>query len=292
MCRFVYYLGPRITLGSLVTEPDHSLIHQSYHAREREEPLNGDGFGVAWYDVETPDYPVVFKEVMPAWSSINLYSLAPTTRSHCLLAHIRAATPGLAVTQLNCHPFRRGRLSFMHNGEVAGFRSVRRRLLAELSDEQYQRIESTGDSEVVFALAMDRLADLDHAPNTEDLAGALLQTSALTERVAMEADLGAPSYLNLVLTDGHRAAITRYVTPGGEHRAQTLYYQVGSHYRCENGICMMDDVITDERTILVSSEPLSEESGWKPVPVNHVLLIDRDRDLELRPIETPRSLAA
>ena len=46
MCRFVAYLGQEITLSSLVTEPDHSLIHQSYDSNERSEPLNGDGSGV------------------------------------------------------------------------------------------------------------------------------------------------------------------------------------------------------------------------------------------------------
>jgi len=46
MCRFAAYLGPEIFISSLVTEPHHSIIHQSYHAKERIEPLNGDGFGI------------------------------------------------------------------------------------------------------------------------------------------------------------------------------------------------------------------------------------------------------
>jgi len=46
MCRFVYYQGQPITLSALLTEPENSLIHQSFQARERVEPLNGDGFGM------------------------------------------------------------------------------------------------------------------------------------------------------------------------------------------------------------------------------------------------------
>lgn len=42
MCRFVFYHGAPIRLGELLTEPDHSLINQSFSSREREEPLNGD----------------------------------------------------------------------------------------------------------------------------------------------------------------------------------------------------------------------------------------------------------
>lgn len=49
MCRFVLYLGPSVTLDLLTTRPTYSIIHQSYKARMRVEPLNGDGFGLAWY---------------------------------------------------------------------------------------------------------------------------------------------------------------------------------------------------------------------------------------------------
>ncbi len=46
MCRFLAYRGAPIAMSKLLYEPKNSLIHQSYHAQEREEPLNGDGFGV------------------------------------------------------------------------------------------------------------------------------------------------------------------------------------------------------------------------------------------------------
>ena len=48
MCRFTLYLGPPVRLSTLLTEPEHSLILQSFHAAERDEPLNGDGFGIGW----------------------------------------------------------------------------------------------------------------------------------------------------------------------------------------------------------------------------------------------------
>lgn len=55
MCRFTYYLGDEITVADLVTRPENSLIHQSVHASERPEPLNGDGFGLVWYVAEPDD---------------------------------------------------------------------------------------------------------------------------------------------------------------------------------------------------------------------------------------------
>ena len=161
MCRFILYRGEPITLSSLVTEPANSLIHQSFHSHEREEPLNGDGFGIAWYVPEMSDEPALFSSVRPAWNNHNLRHLARVTRSPCILAHIRAATPGLPVTLLNCHPFLWGPFAFMHNGHVGGFRALRRRLLERLSDEAFSLIGGSTDSEHVFALFVDHYRGLD-----------------------------------------------------------------------------------------------------------------------------------
>lgn len=49
MCRLLAYMGTPITLDKLLYEPRNSLVNQSINAREIEEPLNGDGFGVGWY---------------------------------------------------------------------------------------------------------------------------------------------------------------------------------------------------------------------------------------------------
>ena len=76
MCRFAAYIGPEIFVSSLVTEPKHSIIHQSYHAEERTEPLNGDGFGIGWYAPQFCNSPALFKEVSPAWSNQN-YRIFP-----------------------------------------------------------------------------------------------------------------------------------------------------------------------------------------------------------------------
>ena len=98
MCRFALYLGSPILVSALVTEPTHSIIKQSFKSREREEPLNGDGFGIAWCAPEICDEPAIFKDVTPAWNNVNLANLARVTRTSCLLAHVRAATPELPVT--------------------------------------------------------------------------------------------------------------------------------------------------------------------------------------------------
>ena len=68
MCRFVVYAGPPLRMSVLLTESEQSLIKQSFKAREREEPLNGDGFGVGWYPDDSGADPCVFTSVRPSKS--------------------------------------------------------------------------------------------------------------------------------------------------------------------------------------------------------------------------------
>ncbi len=101
MCRFIAYKGDRILLSDLVTNHSNSLINQSAHARERSEPLNGDGFGLGWYVPEVSAEPCFFTSVTPAWANQNLRRIASKTASPCIFAHVRAATAGLEVNDLN-----------------------------------------------------------------------------------------------------------------------------------------------------------------------------------------------
>ena len=48
----------------------------------------------------------------------------------------------MPVSEQNCHPFQWGRYLFMHNGVVAGFMQIRRKLLAQLSDAAYNAVQS------------------------------------------------------------------------------------------------------------------------------------------------------
>ena len=295
MCRFALYLGHEITLGSLVTEPESSIIHQSYHSHEREEPLNGDGFGVAWYPPGRGE-PALFKDVSPAWNNMNLLHLAPVVSSSCILAHIRAASPGLPVTQLNCHPFTCGPYAFMHNGDVGGFKSWRRRLLEGLTDEGFASIQGSTDSEQVFAVAMDSLRRQDAEPATADTAPRERMATALLEAIRRVEELRAAAgveetscTLNLVLTDGIEAVVTRYVA--ADARANSLYVHTGKRYVCEDGMCRMLEHETSRGAVLVASEPLSPDPGWESVPSNHLLLIDAELGVETREIQTRTILA-
>jgi ergothioneine biosynthesis protein EgtC len=286
MCRFVLYLGPSLPLSDFITEPSNSLIHQSFHGHERAERLNGDGFGVAWYAPELSDEPAVFRCVTPAWNNRNLQSLARVTRSGCLLAHVRAASTGMVVTETNCHPFTHGRYAFMHNGEVGGFARIRRQLVAMLSDEAYGAIEGTTDSEHVFALFLDRLKDADPKDPAQAMAMADALLAAIRQLVALEKAGGGKehSYLNIAIADGRSAVISHFTTDAAR-RAVGLHITTGRRYVCEQRACRMLHPPGDHGATIVSSEPLSDDPGWEPVPVNHLVVIRPDHNVRMVPCE-------
>ncbi|MBT8486060.1 MAG: class II glutamine amidotransferase [Phycisphaerales bacterium] len=283
MCRFALYLGSPIRISALVTEPDHSIIHQSYRSREREEPLNGDGFGIGWYAADQPEHPAVFKDITPAWNNMNLADLARVTRTGCLLAHVRAASPGLPVTRLNCHPFRWNDFVFMHNGLVGGFHGIARRLRAGLSDDAYGRLLGTTDSELVFALFSDAYLARPDLPAGERMAAAVVAAITRVEAASAEAGETEPSQINLAVTDGRRAVVTRYAT--GAARPNSLYVDTGEEFNCTDGVCHMRRDGGERAAVIVASEPLSDDSGWKPVAADHMLLIDETLQIETRPLE-------
>lgn len=288
MCRFVLYLGDPITMDTLVTLPAHSLIHQSFQSKEREEPLNGDGFGVAWYAPELSRTPAVFRHVSPAWSNRNLYDLSRVTRSHCILAHIRAASPGLPVMETNCHPFREGRFSFMHNGYIPDFRKMKRRLVGQLSDLSYQKILGSTDSEHIFAIFLDEFRELSVSEDAEGsvrkeaMAKAMQSTIQRVVGLMKECEIEAPCFLNLAVSDGEQVVASRY-TSGVPERANTLYLHVGKRYVCVDGVCMMEEPDKEKGAFLVASEPLGGDPGWEAIPPNSLVLGDVDMNTEIRP---------
>lgn len=292
MCRLLLYLGKPIVLNKLLIEPTNSLINQSIHSRSTETPVNGDGFGVAWYVPEISMRPGVFRSLTPAWSNNNLVRLARVTRSGTVLAHVRAASVGIASAENNCHPFTSSQFAFAHNGDVTAFQKIRRDLEATLSDEAYALIEGNTDSEHVFALFIDALRareSRNHATDPlENMAGAL--EAACAKVLALARARGAEdhdTYLNLAVTDGVRGVACRCSTDRDEN-TPTLYVYRRGEYACENGVCRLraEGAARDSaNAVVVSSEQLTDDPAWEPIPLNHMVLIGEDRAVTLRAMD-------
>ena len=284
MCRFLCYSGPPVLLSDLLYRPGHSLILQSYRARERAEPLNGDGFGVGWYAPEIAATPCVFTSVSPAWSNQNLRRLAEHVRSPLFFAHVRAASPGMEVSEVNCHPFQNGRFLWMHNGQIASFARIKRRLRQSLPDRLYESVRGSTDSEHAFAVFLDRLGAADTPRTPRDLAGALVETVERLEEWTAEAGADAPSYYNFAVTDGSSIAAVRYVSDPSLEPISLYFRVVGEPPNRRGGTAAPD------RAVMLASERLSGNEGhWRRVAPNHAVIVSADREVKVELVPVPHA---
>jgi predicted glutamine amidotransferase len=270
-------------VDKLLYEPKNSLVNQSINAKEIEEPLNGDGFGIGWYVPTIDDNPVTFVSVNPAWSNRNLRKLAPKIQTDCFVAHVRAASVG-EVSESNCHPFQYRNLLMMHNGGVENFSRIKRRMRASLSDELYNWIKGQTDSEHIFAYLLNVLfANPRPSVTPETIMDAFERTFADLKTIMAEHGIDEPAYLNMVLTDGNFFVGTRYTTDAAQEPL-TLYHSEGGRYVVEDGISFMRAPEDDDHAVLVVSEKLTEEKHWTAIPPNHFVVVDSSLQVRLRPI--------
>jgi gamma-glutamyl hercynylcysteine S-oxide hydrolase len=249
MCRHLAYVGPSITLEKLILEPEHSLLRQASAPRHQKQgTVNADGFGVGWYDRDVRAEPARYRTSRPIWTDASFASLAGLVRANTVLASVRNATPGMPIDEVSTAPFTDGPWLFSHNGFVPDFRAgVGRALRREVSQLRASAIDGGTDSELLFALALDRL-DAGASP-----ADALV---SVVERV----DDGATARLNLLLTDGERVAATA----------------------CRNSLFVLDDRHLTG-AVVVASEPYDDDPSWEIVPDGSVVELGDDK-LEVRPL--------
>ncbi len=260
MCRIVAYLGEeQVSLSSLVLEPDHSLLVQSYAPKEMMSGVvNADGFGTGWYAPEIDGEPAVYRSNAPIWADRSFASIAPKVRSATILAAVRSATPGLPAEESGVPPFASGPYLFTHNGAIKDFRATAMRPLRDsLSDTSYSGLLGVTDSETIFALLLDQLREAEAEPGDADsLAEATAGTVQLVSNVC--ARLGVYASLNIGVTDGEAMVFVRYSTEGP---GNSLYF-------AESGE-------TFPNAVVVASERLDSDESWRQLPDRHLLVADR-----------------
>ncbi|KAL1305593.1 hypothetical protein AAFC00_007197 [Neodothiora populina] len=303
MCRFLVYKGKEpILLSHLILDPAHSILTQSYDSRLRldtRRPHNGDGFGVGYYtppelhSLLGPD-PCIFTSTIPAWNCTNLARLASKTVSPLVFAHVRASTEG-ALAEINCHPFSRGCLMWMHNGGIGGFNGgVKRKLVNDVKDRWFDGVAGSTDSEWAFALFLDCLEKLGYDPDgveyqTQGFGHTVLRKAILMviERIngyvrQLPEEKRDVSLLNFAVTDGKSVVCTRYVSSKTDEAA-SLFFSSGTSWTKKAGKGTAGESKDDYRMerrdrgadiVLVASEPLTfERDNWVTVPTNSTITI-------------------
>lgn len=282
MCRFLAYMGTPILMDQLLYQPQNSLIHQSYHALERQDPVNGDGFGVGWYARDIDPEPARYLSIRPAWNDANLRSFASKTRSDCIFAHVRDASVG-SVIEPNCHPFTYKNLLMMHNGNIGQFKQIKRRLRESLSTKVYDWISGETDSEHFFALFLNHLVNANKDNfRPEEIALLLKMAMKDLKDIYSEYQIQDHFYLNVAITDGNWIVASRYDT-NPEIESPTLYYSSkSSRFECIGGVCQLVEAEQGKQGVLIVSEKLTDiEKDWHKVPEEHFVVVNESLEISV-----------
>src|SRR4051794_18756113 len=197
MCRHLAYLGPPVPLDELLFTAPHSLARQAEVPRHQiSGDTNPDGWGVAWYGASHPE-PDWYRSVTSVWDDDVFATRAGSLRSGAFLAAARLASPGATLVDTGNAPFVEDTWAFSLNGIVHGFPDdVGDELRARVDAERRARLVGDADTEVLFALVLQRLAA--GSSPTEALAAVVHDVLAITT-----------GRLNLLLTDGALVHATR-----------------------------------------------------------------------------------
>lgn len=265
MCRILGYLGPSISLDQLVLKPKHSMLVQSYKPKEMKTAvLNGDGFGLGWYDwgQRTGDSSqnaeaFVYRNTLPMWNDRSLGDLCRYIRAENFVVNLRSATDKMPLDLSNCQPFKHAQMLFSHNGLIENFfDTLYRPIRDKLCDTAYKSIRGCTDSEHIFALLVHHL---ETQPGI-DLAEALRQTMGAIAQLAAQANVRVAA--NIILSTGNSLVALRYAN---QDTAPSLYWSKDSP-------CFPDSII-------FASEPLFE-GDWHKHPQGEMVRICRDLKME------------
>lgn len=236
----------------LLEAPD-SLAQQS-----RREP---DGTGLGYYAEN--GRPVVDKQPLAAYEDQEFAKEAREIASNTFIAHVRYASNG-AVAPQNTHPFeQRGRL-FAHNGVIGNVPMLERALGDDAS-----LVQGETDSERYFALItreIDRTGDVGEA-----IAAAAtwiaenLPVFAINCVLITESDLYALRY-----PDVHELYVLERAA-GGPSGGRHL-----EHASARGSIRVRSGDLATRRAVVIASEPMDEDAGWRELRSGELLHVDGD----------------
>jgi glutamine amidotransferase len=255
MCRLFGMSGAphRVSATFWLLEADDSLVAQS-----RREP---DGTGLGWFD--DAGRPCVARQPIAAYEDRAFAREAREARSTTFVAHIRYASTG-SVAPENTHPFeQRGRL-LAHNGVIEGLDALDARL-----GDYRKLVHGDTDSERFLALV---------TKETDEHGGDVgLGLVSAARWVADELPLFA---LNVVLATREELWALRYPethglyvlarAPGGPGGARQL-----DHAGAAGTMHVRSADLDSSAAVIVASEPMDEDPGWRPLASGELLRVDR-----------------
>ena len=200
MCRHLAAID-HPSAGDLLFDAPHALCDQA--RTPKHQPVgrtNPDGWGVAWYPPAAPtgSGPEHYRTVARIWDDHEFVTTARAIECRTLIAAARLASPGLVLAAESNAPFVAGPWAFSLNGFADGFGGDAGVALHDaLSPARRAALVSDTDSEVLFALVLDRIDA--GAAARDALASVMHHVTGITT-----------GRINLLLTDGDAVHATRW----------------------------------------------------------------------------------
>jgi predicted glutamine amidotransferase len=231
-----------------------SLAHQSH--------ANPDGFGLATFCAGGE--PSLLRRPVRAAGDEEFCRQARETHAATFLAHVRYADTG-EISEDNTHPFTMDRRAFAHNGVVGSLDWLDERL-----GEDRRRVAGQTDSERVFALMTQAIAQ--HGGDIR--AGITAATTELAEHVELYSInflLCTPDELWALRYPEHNELYVLERAAGGPRGAHHL--DEASAY----GTLRVRSLEgTSRPVVVVASEPMDEDPGWRPVAPGELVRVGPD----------------
>jgi len=173
----------------------------------------------------------------------------------------------------------------MHNGGIGGFEKLRRTIFRDLSDELFNWVKGQTDSELFFAIFLEFMHKSNQTFDIQHGVHLLRKTLDYIEALQKKAGIKETNFINIVISNGKSLLALRYVSNEKE-TATSLYYALGEKLEYQNGYCHMQsqDNHAKESILIASEKFTSHKVNWKEVPINHILLVNEQRELDLQAV--------
>jgi predicted glutamine amidotransferase len=255
MCRLFGMTGGREPVRAtfwLLEAPD-SLAQQSHR-----EP---DGTGLGTFAADGS--PQVSKQPLAAYQDRDFAGEARAVSSRTFVAHVRYASTG-ALTPQNTHPFEQEGRLLAHNGVIEGLEQLEHELGSAMS-----LVGGDTDSERFFALItreIDRAGDIARGiGNAAGWVAANLPVLSLNFVLITPTELWALRY-----PDTHELYVLERAGGGPTGQRQL------EHSSPRGRIKVTSDDLADRPAIVVASERMDDDDGWRLLGSGELLHVDAD----------------
>ncbi|MGI3779822.1 MAG: class II glutamine amidotransferase, partial [Janthinobacterium lividum] len=226
----------------------------SLAAQSRRNP-DGAGVGAMGED----GTPVLSKQPLAAWDDPDFAQAAHDLRGTTFVAHVRYATTG-ARSVANTHPFVQDGRLFAHNGVVQGLDQLDARI-AELGGSDL--VQGDTDSERLFALITCEARRRDGD----------VQAAIIAAVTWIGANVPFHS-VNLVLVTATELFALRY-PDSNELYVLQRNAGTGSLDARSTRIRATSPTLADRASVVVASEPMDDDPGWRPLSPGELIHVDR-----------------